>query len=61
MACRLFGAKPLSEPIVDYYQLDPWNKFSENGINTTIFMQENEPENVICKLVAILSGPGCVN
>ena len=28
MACRLFGAKPLSEPIVDYYQLDPWEQIS---------------------------------
>ena len=24
MACRLFGAKPLSEPMLDYCQLDPW-------------------------------------
>ena len=23
MACRLFGAKPLSEPMLGYYQLDP--------------------------------------
>ena len=23
MACRLFGAKPLSEPMLPYYQLDP--------------------------------------
>ena len=23
MACRLFGAKPLPEPMLSYYQLDP--------------------------------------
>ena len=23
MACRLVGAKPLSEPMVEYYQFDP--------------------------------------
>ena len=23
MACRLVGAKPLSEPMLEYYQLDP--------------------------------------
>ena len=26
MACRLFGAKPLSEPMLDYHQLDPWEQ-----------------------------------
>ena len=30
MACRLFGPKPLSEPVLAYYQFDPWEKnFSE--------------------------------
>ena len=28
MACRLFGAKPLSEPMLEYYQLDPWEQTS---------------------------------
>ena len=23
MACRMFGAMPLSEPLATYYQLDP--------------------------------------
>ena len=27
-ACRLFGAKPLSEPMPDYYPLDPWEHIS---------------------------------
>ena len=26
MACRLFGAKPLSEPILDYCKFDPWEQ-----------------------------------
>ena len=28
-ACRLFGAKPLSKPMLDYFQLDPCTNFSE--------------------------------
>ena len=24
MVCRLFGARPLSEPMLEYCQLDPW-------------------------------------
>ena len=28
MACRLFGAKPLSEPMLDYCKLDPWEQTS---------------------------------
>ena len=28
MACRLFGAKPLSEPMLEYCQLDPWEQTS---------------------------------
>ena len=27
MACRLFGAKPLSEPMLVYCQLDSWKQF----------------------------------
>ena len=28
MACRLFGAKPLPEPMRVYYQLDSWEQIS---------------------------------
>ena len=28
IACHLFGAKPLSEPNLTYYQLDPWEHTS---------------------------------
>ena len=27
-ACRLFGAKPLSEPMLSFWQLDPWEQTS---------------------------------
>ena len=43
MACRLFGTKPLSKPVLGYYQ------------NTKLFIHENAPENIICKMAAILS------
>ena len=26
MACRLFGAKPLSKPMLGYHQMDPWQQ-----------------------------------
>ena len=28
MACRLFGAKPFSEPTPDYYEKDQWEGVS---------------------------------
>ena len=28
MACRLFGAKPLSKPMLEDCQLDPWEQTS---------------------------------
>ena len=28
MACHLFGTKPLSKPVLDYCQLDPWEQNS---------------------------------
>ena len=47
---RLFGAKPLPEPLLDYCQLDSWVqvslKFERNFI---IFIQENAFENVFCQ------------
>ena len=53
MACRLLSAKPLSEPMLKYNQLDPkkhnsvkyWSKFEKMRLN----------------LVAILSSPQSVN
>ena len=58
MACRLFGAKPCSEPMLAYCLRNKvqWNL---NHI-TTVAIVANGFENGICKLVAILSGSQCV-
>ena len=53
MACHLVGAKPLSEPMLEYHQLDPKEQ-------TTISYQENAFEKVVCEMAAILSPPQCV-
>ena len=56
MACRLYGAKPLSEPMLDYYQLNPGNNFQWNSNqNTKFFSHKNASENIVCKMAAILS------
>ena len=42
MACRLFGAKSLSKPMLDYCWLDPSNKLQWNfNRNSYICIQEN--------------------
>ena len=58
MACRLFGAKPLSKPMLGYCQLNLLkNKLQLNlNENTKLFIQENASKNIICETVAILSG-----
>ena len=43
MACHLDRAKPLSKPMLEYSLLDP------------IFIQDDAFENVVWKMVAILS------
>ena len=59
MACRLTGAKPLSEPMLDYWL--PRNKLQWNlNLNSDIFSQENAIESVVCETAAILSRPQCV-
>ena len=41
MACRLFGPKPLSEPMLAFYQLDPWEQSLVTfDLNSIIFSQE---------------------
>ena len=51
MACRLFDAKPLPEPMLPYCQLVSWEhilvKFEDR--NSIIFIQENAIENVVCQ------------
>ena len=56
MACRLFGAKPLAEPVLVHCQYEPWYetsvKFEQNEKKK--FHSENVFENVICKMVSNL-------
>ena len=44
MACRLDGAKPISEPMLEYCLLDPWEILTE--INTFL-IQQNAFDNVV--------------
>ena len=64
MAYRLAGTKPLSEPILEYCQLDPCEQISVKSgskfIYIYIFIQENAFENVVWKMAAILARPQCV-
>ena len=53
MACCLIGTKPLSEPMLTSYELDPFEKYNN-------FINENEFENV-CKMTFSFSWPQCVN
>ena len=56
MACRLTGAKPLSEPMLEFDNWTLGNKFQWNlNQNSCIFIQENPFENVVWKMAAILS------
>ena len=57
MACRLLGAIPLSEPIVNliFRNKLQWN----SNPHSYIFIQENAFEN-ISEMSAILSRPRCV-
>ena len=50
MACRLFGAKPLPEPMASHCQLGSWEQFQWNfNQNSVIFIQVNLLENVVCQ------------
>ena len=58
MACRLVGAKPLPEPMMEYCYLDPRNKLQINvNRNSYIFIKKNPFENVVWKMAAIWSRP----
>ena len=60
MACRLAGAKPLSEPMLKYSTLGSKLQWNINR-NLHIFIQENTFESVVCEMVSILSRPQRVN
>ena len=51
MACRLFGAKPLPEPMVTYCQLGK----NFNELKYKIFIHKNAFENVVCEMADTLS------
>ena len=62
MACRLFGAKPLSEPMLPCCQLDHEDHISVKFYsNSKVLIHENAVENVVCKMAAIVSRSQCVN
>ena len=62
MACRLDGAKPLPEPMMEYCYVGLPNKLQWNfNQSSYIFIQEYAFENVVRKMAAILSRPKCLN
>ena len=46
MACHLFGAEPLHEPMLCYYQLESWEHVLLKFFH---FIQENAFENIVCQ------------
>ena len=62
MACRLNGAKPLSEPMQNIVNWTLGNKLQRNfNRNSNIFIEENTYENFVCGMLFISSRPQCVN
>ena len=62
MACRLVSAKPLSEPMLEYGQLDPWEQISMKLLSDfKHFKSRKCIWNVVWKMAAIMSRPQCVN
>ena len=62
MACRLFGTKPLPQPMIFFLITPLVINFNEIWIKIqTYFIQENAFENDVCKMAAILYRPQCVH
>ena len=62
MACRLFGAKPLPEPMLTYFQLNPYEQTTVKfAFKYIFFIVENAFENVVCEMSDILSRGRWVN
>ena len=55
MACRLVGASPFSETMLEYCQLGPWEQTSVKlkKLNLYIFINENAFGSVVWKIAAI--------
>ena len=60
MACRLDGAKPLSQPMLEYCQSDPQEQTSMKFQSEFKHFQENVLQNVVCEMASILSRPQSV-
>ena len=61
MSWRLFGTKPLSEPMMYYCHSDPEEEASVKLYSKfTYFHCKNALEQVVWKMTAILSRPKCV-
>ena len=57
MACRLFNAKPISEPMLPYCQLDPNVYISIKNIwYSEVFIQWNALENIVYEMAAMCPG-----
>ena len=57
MACRLFGAKPLSKPMQSTVNWTLTNKLRWSfNQNKTLFIYENASENIVCEMAAIFQG-----
>ena len=54
MACRPVGAKPLSEPMMEYCQLDPYEQNSMEFQSKCSFTDKNLRENVVWKIMSRL-------
>ena len=61
MACQLFRAKPLSEPMLPHHQLDPKEHISEKlYLKFKGFIQENALKYVIFNMAAnVVSASMC--
>ena len=56
VACRLFGAKPLSKPMLVIVNWTLTNKLQWNfNQNTKLFIHENASQNIVCEMTANLS------
>ena len=55
ITCCIFGTKPLSEPMFDYYQMDHqeqnWVTYIQD---TQLFFQGNVSENIVCEMATFL-------
>ena len=57
IACHLFGAKPLSKPMLGIVNWTLGNKLQWNSNqNTKLFIHENAFENIVCEMAAFCLG-----